>query len=204
MPGQEGLGEVSWLLLAALVVMWAAFLLPTWRASSGNAMPRRTVKDFERNMDLLAETEGSEGRWIVTPRKGMTFVGPKARAQARALERRRRILVVLVEGFVLTGLIGLVPPLRTMWLATAILLLALGAYVWLLLAMKARRAEGPGLAHPHGANDHARPRPARQRFAADASGRTARPVYKGLSTFAADEFGPIVVKPASTAGVAGV
>jgi hypothetical protein len=105
------------LLLAALGIMWAAFLLPTWRRYPGN-----TVKDFERNMDLLAETEGSgQGRWIVTPRKGMTFVGPKARAQARARERRRRILVVLIESIVLTGLIGMVPPLRAMWYATAVL-----------------------------------------------------------------------------------
>ena len=39
------------------------------------------MKDFERNMNMLAETE-SQGRWIVTPRKGTTFVGRRARAQA--------------------------------------------------------------------------------------------------------------------------
>jgi len=185
--------------MAILALSWVAFLLPTWRGHPGN-----TVKDFERNMDLLAETEGgSQGRWIVTPRKGMTFVGPKARAQARARERRRRILVVLVETLVLTGLIGLVPPLRAMWYATAVLLVALGAYVWLLLSMKRQRSAGPVPARAAEVSSPALPRPARQRYAADAAGRTARAAYNGLATLGEDH-GPIVVKPASTVGVAGV
>ena len=189
---------MSWLLLAALGIMWAAFLFPTWRRSAN------TVKDFERNMDLLAETEGSgQGRWIVTPRKGMTFVGPRARAQARARERRRRILVVLIESIVLTGLIGLVPPLRAMWYATAVLLMALGAFVWLLISVKARPSTARAPAVPPEVAAPARARPARQRHAADASGRTARAAYNGLATFGEDH-GPIVVKPASTVGVAGV
>ena len=106
---------MGWLLLAALVILWAAFLVPSWANS-----PRTTdksMKDFERNMDTLAETE-SQGRWIVTPRKGTTFIGLRARARARARERRRRVLVVLIESLVLTALIGLVPPLRAMWYAT--------------------------------------------------------------------------------------
>lgn len=190
---------MGWLLLAALALMWAAFLLPSWRGHPGN-----TVKEFEKNMDLLAGTEGGDpGRWIVTPRKGMTFVGPRARAQSRARERRRRILVVLVETLVLTGLIGLVPPLRAMWYATAVLLVVLGAYVWLLLSMKHRRSAVPTAVGTAEVAAPARARPARQRYAADASGRTARAAYNGLATFGEDH-GPVVVKPASTVGVAGV
>ena len=189
---------MSWLLLGALGIMWAAFLLPTWRRYQGN-----TVKDFERNMDVLAETEGSgQGRWIVTPRKGMSFVGPRARAQARARERRRRILVVLIESIVLTGLIGLVPPLRAVWYATAVLLMALGAFVWLLISVKARPSTALGSAVPPEVAAPARARPARQRYAADASGRTARAAYNGLATLGEDQ-GPIVVRSASTVGVAG-
>jgi len=78
---------VGWLLLVALVVLWAAFLVPSWASSPNKA--DKSMKDFERNMDMLAETE-SQGRWIVTPRKGTTFIGLRARAQARARERRRR------------------------------------------------------------------------------------------------------------------
>jgi hypothetical protein len=187
---------VGWLLLAALLIMWAAFLFPTWRRTPGD-----TVKDFERNMDLLAETEGGEGRWIVTPRKGMTFIGPKARAQARARERRRRVLIVLVESVALTALIGLVPPLRMMWYATAALLVALGAYVWLLVSITGRRGADRV---PAQVAAPARPKPARHRFAADASARTARASYNGLSTFGTDDRAPIVVKPASAVGASSV
>ena len=189
---------MGWLLLAALVIMWAAFLIPSWRGSPGT-MTDKSMKDFERNMNMLAETE-SQGRWIVTPRKGTTFVGRRARALARARERRRRVLVVLIESLALTALIGLVPPLRAMWYATAILLVLLGGYVWALVTMKMRAAEsrGPARAHEAAAATPATAglRPARQRYAADASNRTARRSFNGLPALG-DELVNIVVKPAA-------
>jgi hypothetical protein len=187
---------VGWLLLAALVIMWVAFLIPSWRGSAGT-MTDKSMKDFERNMNMLAETE-SQGRWIVTPRKGTTFVGRRARAQARARERRRRVLVVLIESLALTALIGLVPPLRAMWYATAILLVLLGGYVWALVTMRMRIAEarGPARHEAAAAPATARSRPARQRYAADASNRTARRSFNGLPALG-DELVNIVVKPAA-------
>ena len=189
---------MGWLLLAALVIMWAAFLIPSWRGSPGT-MTDKSMKDFERNMNMLAETE-SQGRWIVTPRKGTTFVGRRARAQARARERRRRVLVVLIESLALTALIGLVPPLRAMWYATAILLVLLGGYAWALVTMRMRSAEARGPARAHEAAAAAPPtarlRPARQRYAADASNRTARRSFNGLPALG-DELVNIVVKPAA-------
>jgi hypothetical protein len=188
---------VGWLLLAALVIMWAAFLIPSWRGSPGTTTDK-SMKDFERNMNMLAETE-SQGRWIVTPRKGTTFVGRRARAQARARERRRRVLVVLIESLALTALIGLVPPLRAMWYATAILLVLLSGYVWALVTMRMRSAEARGPARHEAAAappDIARSRPARQRYAADASNRTARRSFNGLPALG-DELVNIVVKPAA-------
>jgi hypothetical protein len=156
------------------------------------------VKDFERNMDMLAETDGNgQGRWIVTPRKGMSFIGPRARAKARARERRRRVLIVLLESIVLTALIGLVPPLRAMWLVTGGLLVLLGAFVWMLLSMKPGRSTARPASKP-------RPepaRPARHRYAADASGRTPRSSWGGLPAIG-DEVATIVVRPADEVGVA--
>lgn len=187
--------NVGWVLLAALAIMWAAFLYPSWRRH-----PRNTVKDFERDMSMLADTETSgEGRWIVTPRKGYTFVGPRARAKVRARERRRRILTVLVESVALSGLIGLVPPLRAMWYATGVLLVLLGAYVWLLVSLRGRsRSAVPApIATP------TRPRPARRRHAADAGARSARPAYDGLVVLG-DGAAPVVVRSAGTAGAASV
>ena len=138
---------MGWLLLVALVILWAAFLVPSWASSPSKT--DKSMKDFERNMDMLAETE-SQGRWIVTPRKGTSFIGMRARAHARACERRRRVLVVLIESLVLTALIGLVPPVRALWYATAFLLVLLGGYVWALFTMKTGAD----------ANDSARPREA--------------------------------------------
>ena len=192
-PGQEGLGKVAWLPLVVLTMLWVALLSPTIRRNVGRPVPQRTVEDFERGMDLLAQTESGGGRWIVTPGKGTTFIGSRARARARARDRRRRILVVLIDCLVLSALIGLAPPLRAAWYLTAILLVALGAYVWLLLSMK-HRHQGPSMREVAAP---AQVRPARHRFAADASGRTPRAAYNGLSMLT-DDPSPIVVRSAST------
>ena len=132
---------MQWLLLAVLGIMWTAFLVPIGRKRSD----ARSVEDFERRMELLAQAEvhGTSGRWIVTPRKGVRFLGPRERQQARARARRRRVLVVLLEAIGLTLLIGVVPPLRVAWIATAGLGGILILYVWVLLVVKARSAAPP-------------------------------------------------------------
>ena len=188
---------MGWLLLAALVVLWAAFLVPAWRGGSD-----RSMKDFERNMDLLADT-GSQGRWIVTPKKGTTFMGRRGRAHARARERRRRVLTVLLEALVVTALIGLVPPLRAMWYATALVMMVLGAYVWALLMMKSRAERSRSFAQPVREAEPVASAPARQRYAADASNRTARPAFNGLPALG-DELVNIVVRPAAEVDAARV
>jgi hypothetical protein len=71
------------------------------------------------------------------------FLGPRERQQARARARRRRILVILLEAIGLTLLIGVVPPLRAAWIATATLAGVLILYVWVLLIVKARSAAAP-------------------------------------------------------------
>jgi hypothetical protein len=188
---------VGWLLLVALVLLWAAFLVPSWRGSAN-----RSMRDFERNMDLLAGTE-SQGRWIVTPRKGTTFIGRHARAQVRARERRRRVLTVLIEALVATALIGLVPPLRSMWYATALVLMLLGAYVWALLTMKARADHARSPAQPVAEAVPVASAPARHRYAADAGNRIARPAFNGLPAFG-DDLVNIVVRPAAQADAASI
>ncbi len=191
---------MGWLLFVALGMIWVAFLLPARRRS-----PDRSVEDFERHMEILADTDGNErGRWIVTPRKGMAFVGRKERARERARLRRRRVFVFMLESLALTFLIGLVPPLRAMWYATAVLLTLLGVYVWLLVSMKARNERTEPAARTREAAEPDRPRPVRHRYAADAASRTPRPAFNGLSTLGADDLVSIVVKPARQVGVARV
>ena len=132
---------MQWLLLGVLVIIWAAFLIPIGRRRSDN----RSVEDFERRMELLANAEvhGTTGRWIVTPRKGVRFLGPRERQQARARARRRRVFVFLLEAIALTLLIGAVPPLRVAWVVAAGLGGLLVLYVWALLVIKARAAAAP-------------------------------------------------------------
>lgn len=191
---------MSWLFLAALGMIWAAFLLP---ADRRKASATRTVEDFERNMELLAETEIREqGRWIITPRKGVPFMGPRARAQERARERRKRVFTFLVETIGLTFLIGLVPPLRVAWYATAAFATLLGLYTWMLMSIKERSARARALRRVEEANVPARPRPARHRYVSE--GRLARPAFNGLGALGADELVNIVVRPAREVGVARV
>ena len=139
---QAGGWRVGWLLLAALGIMWVAFLMPSDRRQRS---AEHSVEDFERRMELLAhaELQGSEGRWIVTPRKGARFVGVAERRRARLRERRRKVLVFLLESIGLTFLIGLVPPLHTVWALTGIFAGLLVLYVWLLLSIKHRAAVQP-------------------------------------------------------------
>jgi Flp pilus assembly protein TadB len=128
---------VDWLLLAALAIMWAAFLLPL---ASRRRAAATSVEEFERRMEFLAHVEanGTPGRWIVTPRKGARFIGDAERRRARIRDRRRRILVFLLEAIGVTALMGLVPPLRVVWYVSAGLAGLLVAYVWLLIALKHR------------------------------------------------------------------
>src|SRR5262245_24996668 len=138
---------VEWMLLAALGIMWTAFLVPWGRRKSTES---RTVNDFEHRMELLANAEvhGTTGRWIVTPRKGVRFLGPVDRRRARARDRRRKIFVALLELLVLSFLIGLVPPLRQVWYVTAGLAAILLLYVWGLLSMKGRATHTRPQARP--------------------------------------------------------
>ncbi|HET9671766.1 MAG TPA: hypothetical protein VFQ40_02825 [Actinomycetota bacterium] len=128
---------MDWLLLAALAIMWAAFLIPLSRRRSLTT----SVDEFERRMEFLAHAEanGTPGRWIVTPRKGARFIGDAERRRARARDRRRRILVFLIESIGVTFLMGLVPPLRVFWYGSVALAALLLAYVWLLLSLKHRQ-----------------------------------------------------------------
>jgi hypothetical protein len=133
---------LDWLLLVALGIMWGVALIPL--AKRRRSMSA-SVEDFERRMEFLAHAEvnGTTGRWIVTPRKGARFIGDAERRRARVLDRRRRVLVFLIEVIVVSFLMGLVPPLRVVWNVTLALALLLGAYVWMLISIKRRATTDP-------------------------------------------------------------
>ena len=187
---------MEWMLLAALGIMWGAFLVPRGRKRS----EARSVIDFEQRMELLANAEvhGTTGRWIVTPRKGVRFLGPDDRRRARARERRRKVFVVLLDSIVLTSLIGLAPPLRPMWFVAGGLGAVLILYVWVLLSLKGR-AQPPARVPATTNGQSSRTielGPSEDRSAAAPS----RPTFHDQDIFGDDEPVHVVVRTAS-AGV---
>ncbi len=188
---------MDWLPLAALGIMWVAFLVPTDRRRSSDAS---SVAEFERGMELLAhtDTDGAHGRWIVTPRKGVPFVGTTHRRRARARERRRRVLIVLLEAIGITFLIGSVPPLRAMWGATVLLVVVLLLYVWLLLAVKQRAHDRAVTSVGEAAAAVVTAvRPVTPRHVAEGAMGWARPTFNGLTSVGESDRVHVVVRPSS-------
>ncbi len=156
-------------------------------------------------MELLAETEAHEqGRWIIAPRKGARFVGTQARAQMRARERRRRVFAFFIESIGLTFLIGLVPPLRVMWLVSGALFGLLALYVWLLVSLNQRNPRALARERADAAAVPKQPAPpAAERYVAEGRSRRARPSFNGLGSLAESELANIVVRRARDVGIAG-
>ena len=88
------------------------------------------------------------GRWILSPKRGSRFVGSRERARLRARERRRQVLVFLLETIGVTGLIGLFPPLRGMLMVTAVLAFLFLVYLALVLWVSHGRRPVSELAGP--------------------------------------------------------
>jgi len=128
---------LSWLLVALLGIIWAAFLIPSHRRS-----PVSSIEEFEERMSLLAETNNkSPGRWVLMPRKDRGLLDPRDRQRARVRRRRRQVFMVLLEATTLTLLMGLFPPLRLMLYGTAVLALVLLAYALVLAKIREDEVE---------------------------------------------------------------
>ena len=149
-------------------------------------------------MEFLANAEvhGTAGRWIVTPRKGVRFLGPQERERARARERRKRVFVFLLEGLGLSFLIGLVPPLRPVWGVTVTFGVMLLLYTWALLAIKSRTPQP----HERVAAAKVPERPSRTfspRHVAGTMSGIVRPTLNGLGSLGEGDRVHVVVRTAS-------
>lgn len=190
---------MGWLLLAALGIMWVAFLVPAGRRTYS---PQASVEAFEHRMELLAQTEmqGTSGRWIVTPRKGSRFMGPAERKRSRARERRRQVFTFLLESIGLTFLIGLVPPLRQVWTLTMILGALTGIYTWLLLSVRSQSSQAHLYDRARAAQvPAAHVRPAPVRHAAEGRSTWARPTFNGMGALGESDRVHVVVRAAGPA-----
>ena len=171
---------MEWMLLAVLVIIWVTFLF------SGSTRTRRSSR-LQNGMTMLARMQETTGRRVLMPRRDERLLGARDRARVRLRERRRRVLTVLLEGIGLTTLVGAFPPLRAMWIVTAVLVGLLGLYVWSLLQLRA--AVGATM-----------PRPAPAPAPVPAAPRRAVPMFDQDVVDLRDPHG--VREPAS-AGVAG-
>jgi hypothetical protein len=187
---------LDWLLLAALGIMWAAFLIPmTARRRSMST----SVEDFERRMEFLAHAHahGTPGRWIVTPRKGARFIGEAERRRARIRDRRRRVLVFLIEAIGVTFLMGLVPPLRVFWNLTIAMAILLGAYVWVLISIRRRTVVDPREAARNAKVPGDRAAAFAARYVIEGRNGHPRETFNGLEGLAESDRVHVVVRPAS-------
>jgi hypothetical protein len=129
---------LGWLFVAGLVIIWGIFLLPYGRFASAGS----SVEEFERSMDVLAETHRSgSGRWVVMPRKGAAIKDFRGLSKARIRRRRRQILAGLAEATGLFLLMGVFPPLHAMLVPGLVLLGVLLLYLSLLARVKAAESE---------------------------------------------------------------
>jgi hypothetical protein len=187
------------MVLAGLGIMWAVLLAPTGRRRRSE---KASVHDFERRMELLAQTEvNASGRWIVTPRKGIPFVGTAERKRSRARERRRQVFTFLLESIGISFLIGLVPPLRQLWDVTMVLGVLLALYVWLLLYMKGQDRVAPVHETARAAREPqgAMVRTTSSRFVAEGRSTWARPTFNGLGALNESDRVHVVVRRADPA-----
>jgi hypothetical protein len=146
---------LGWLLVAALVIIWAVFLFPFLRRRRS---PVTTVEEFEQKMDFLAETNvAHRGRWVLTPRKGERFLGDRVRSRSRVRERRRQVFTLLLEATGLALLIGLFPPFHEILYGAAVLGALLLVYTLLLLRIRSIESQRSDLKGTHrGATRHHR------------------------------------------------
>jgi hypothetical protein len=118
---------VDWLALVVLGIIWGILLVPGPRRRALSS-PLRRERPIEQQEEFRAP-----GRWILSPKRGSSFLGRRARSRMRAQERRRRVFLFLLEAVALTGLIGLFPPLRGMMVITAVFVALLVAFTVLSL-----------------------------------------------------------------------
>jgi hypothetical protein len=187
---------LDWLLLAALAIMWGVALIPLVKRRRSMSA---SVEDFERRMEFLAHAEvnGTTGRWIVTPRKGARFIGDAERRRARVLDRRRRVLVFLIEAIAVSFLMGLVPPLRVVWNLTLALALLLVAYVWMLISIKRRSTTDPRAAARESRLPKDRAAAFAARYVIQGQNGHARERFNGLEGLGESDRVHVVVRPAT-------
>ncbi len=137
----EGGARLGVLIIVLLALAWAIVLVPSLARPRFETSPIDGVRSFERSMGILANTRQDRqqvpGRWVMVP-KGVS--APVSRRQ-RVMLRRRRIFARLLLAAGVTFLLGIIPALRSVWIAHVVLDVALVGYVFQLRRWRIREVE---------------------------------------------------------------
>jgi hypothetical protein len=138
------LGVVILLVLAGV---WAAVLIPPIVRARSEGRPSGTVGDFNRQLQVLARTTPA-GRQSWTPTYSPTEtpgplyrIAPRVPTRRRAQKRRRDVLLGLLVVSVGSLLLGVLPPLRVLWMVHIAADVVLAAYIALLIYARNVAAE---------------------------------------------------------------
>jgi len=129
---------MSFLVLALLVGLWLAILLPGAIRAHRASSPRSTVEAFRHTMERLSTR--SEDQAAAGDRAVAEAEARESSARQRTLARRRTVVGVLVGGLVACGAGAAVAGAGMVWLLIADTT-ALSVYLGLLVGLRSRAAE---------------------------------------------------------------
>lgn len=134
--------------LVVLAAIWAAFLLPPILRDRQNNRPAGSIYDFRRQLHVLARSSpagggasGMRGVASVPYRPSVAVVGARRLSRQRTIRRRRDIMLGLLVAMGGSLVLGLLPPLRVLWVVHAVLDVLFVAYVGMLVYLRNLAAE---------------------------------------------------------------
>ncbi len=139
------------MVLLVLAAVWAAVLIPPAVRARAEGRPGDSISAFRRQLAGLHRTSPRNAPSRMAPPVGSNPHRPRLRVapsaaisratRSRTLKRRRDVLTGLAAAAIATLLLGVVPPLRFLWIVHLLLDAALVAYVVLLVRIRNMAAE---------------------------------------------------------------
>lgn len=137
--------------LIVLAAVWAAFLLPPILRARAESRPAGSISDFRRQLRVLGRTSPTTASYLAPTMPSLRAVPavrttgvvttPEAIRRRRTMERRRNVFFGLLSVMGGSLVLGLLPPLRVLWVVHVFFDLLFVAYVAALLYMRNLAAE---------------------------------------------------------------
>ena len=131
---------MSLVVLALLVGLWSAILLPGAIRARRAAKPRNSVEAFRKTMERLSTRTNLPEAEILAPSGGDDRARPAVSPRVRAMRRRQIVSAVLCGVGVVAATAGVTVAPALLWLLAADAIAAVG-YVCLLIWVRSRAEE---------------------------------------------------------------